>query len=299
MGPPATLALAGRAIQLPAGSLPEGVAADPKTGLVAVALRRPDRLTLVNAHSLRVRRTVFVPGRARHLVLAKPGGPLLLPGEDTNELVQVSLPSGRVEAATAVGKQPHNASYAGGRIYVADELNANIDVIDAVTAKVIATLPGPVQPGGTAVGSGVLSAVDVRGARLYTWSQRTLRPLGTLTVGDGPTHEAEVGHGRLVVIDTRGNQLLLVDPVARRVIMRLAMPGVPYGIASDPTTGRVWVTLTATNQVVQVKVDGDRLEVVRRWSTVQQPNTLGYDPADRCLFVAGVTLAQLQRICLR
>jgi DNA-binding beta-propeller fold protein YncE len=292
-----TAAPAGSVLQLPADSIPEGVAADPRTGDVAVALRRPDRLGVVSAARLTLLRTSLVPGRARHLSLEKPGGPVLLPGEDTDELVQVALPSGRVLAATSVGRQPHNATYADGRIYVADELDANIDVIDAKSGTVIRTLPGPVQPGGVAVTDGVVSAVDVRGARLYTWSEKTLQPLGSVAIGSGPTHEGDVAGGLILVNDTRGSRVLLVDPRARRIVGSLPLPGTPYGLTVDPSGHRAWVTLTATNQVVQLDIAGDTVSIAQRWPAVQQPNTLAYEPSDDCVFVAGDTRSQLQRIC--
>jgi DNA-binding beta-propeller fold protein YncE len=297
VAPPTSVAPAGRVLALPLESLPEGVAADPATGDVAVALRRPDRMAVVKADALRLLHIVLTPGRARHLVLEKPGGPILLPGEDTDELVQLSLPRGRILAAAPVGKQPHNASYADGRIFVADELDSTIDVVDATTSAVLATLHGPLQPGGTAVVRGVVSAVDVRGGRLYTWSEKTLQPLGSVAIGDGPTHEAPAGHGLLLVNDTRGDEVLLVDPVTRRVVGRLAMPGTPYGIAVDPAGGRAWITLTATNELVQLAVTGESIHVTNRWPTVQQPNTVAYEPSDRCVFVAGMAQSQLQRVC--
>ena len=287
---------AGDVLALPAASAPEGLAADPVTGLVALALRNPDRIALVDAAGLTVARVVGVPGAARHLELARPGGPVLVPGEDTDQLVQLGLPDGTVVASTRVGRQPHDAAASGGRVFVADELGGNVGVVEA-SGRFGTTLPGPVQPGGVAVLAGVVSAVDVRGARLYRWDERTLRPLGSVPVGAGPTHEAAVGPDRLLVTDTRGGRLLLVDARAGRVVATTALPGSPYGLATDPATGRAWVTLTARNEVVQLAVRGDSVREVRSWPTVGQPDTVAYQGAGRCLFVTGTAGAQLQRIC--
>jgi DNA-binding beta-propeller fold protein YncE len=296
---------AGDLLALPASSQPEGIAADPLTGLVAVALRGPDRIALVGAGTaggaaMAVTRLVDVPGAARHLELARPGGPVLVPGEDTDRLLSLGLPDGAVVADARVGRQPHDAAASGDRLFVADELGANVGVVDA-TGRLATTLPGPVQPGGVAVLAGVVTAVDVRGARLYTWDEQTLRPLGSVAVGAGPTHEAAIGADRLLVTDTRGGSVLLVDPRARTVVRSLALPGSPYGLSTDPATGRAWVTLTGRNEVVQLDVrpDGDAAAIteVRRWPTVRQPDTVAYQDADGCLFVTGTADAQLQRIC--
>lgn len=283
-------------LALPAGSAPEGVAADPVTGLVAVALRAPDRIALVDAAGPAVVRTVAVGGAARHLELARPGGPVLVPGEDTDQLLQLALPDGTVVASSRVGRQPHDAAFSGGRLFVADELGGNVGVVDT-TGRLTTTLPGPVQPGGVAVVAGIVSAVDVRGARLWTWDERTLRPLGSVAVGAGPTHEAATGPDRLLVTDTRGGRVLLVDPRARRVVRSVPLPGSPYGLATDPATGRAWVTLTGRNEVVQLDVSDAAISQVARWPTVRQPNTVAWQGADGCLFVTGTAQAQLQRVC--
>lgn len=90
--------------------------ADPVTGLVAIALRQPNRLVLVNGRSGTVTRTVAVPGAARHLQLAAPGGPVLVAGEDTDVVAQVTLPDGEVASQTSVGRQPHDAAAVGAHL---------------------------------------------------------------------------------------------------------------------------------------------------------------------------------------
>jgi hypothetical protein len=94
VSPVPTEAPAGEVVDLGTGGGPEGMVADPVTGLVAIALRQPNRLVLVDGRTGKVTRTVPVPGAARHLQLAAPGGPVLVAGEDTDVLAQVTLPDG-------------------------------------------------------------------------------------------------------------------------------------------------------------------------------------------------------------
>lgn len=56
----------------PVGPIAEGVVADPRTGLVAVGLREPFRLALVDGATGEVRREVPLPGHLRHLQLVDP-----------------------------------------------------------------------------------------------------------------------------------------------------------------------------------------------------------------------------------
>lgn len=294
-GPALTSPPPGAVLALPADSDPEGLVVDSEQGIVAVALRHPDRLALVDARTMRLIRVETVPASARHLELAAPTGPLLLPGEDTGKLVEVALPSGAVTAQIPVGKQPHDATAADGRIFVAVEFGSEVAVVagDRVTAD----LRGPVQPGGVAATAGVVAAVDVRGALLYLWDTATLKLLGTVPIGAGPSHVVAVGPGLLLAADTRGNQVLLVDVQQRRVVSRLSLSDSPYGLAADPDGGRAFVALSGSNAVVTVSVTGGVLRELSRTSTPQTPFSVAYDDTTGCLFVAGNADALLQRTC--
>ncbi|MDQ3184077.1 MAG: YncE family protein, partial [Actinomycetota bacterium] len=119
--PPLEKKPAGRVVEV--GSAPEGIAADPETGLVAVALRNPNELALVDGESGDTVRRVELPETARHLDLAAPGGPVLVPAEGSDSLVQVGLPDGEITSETPVGDFPHGAAAApGGRIFVVNEM---------------------------------------------------------------------------------------------------------------------------------------------------------------------------------
>lgn len=66
---------------------------DPESKVLAVALRNPDRLALVDTRSREVR-TVPTPGAARHLAVGRPGE-LLVMGENTDLLARIALPVGK------------------------------------------------------------------------------------------------------------------------------------------------------------------------------------------------------------
>jgi DNA-binding beta-propeller fold protein YncE len=277
------------------GSGPEGVAEDPLTHKVVVALRNPDRVAIVDTRTLQVS-VRPAPGEARHLILVKPGGPVLLPAEDAATIYELSLPSGRVVRSTVVLTAPHNAAVVGKNVWVADELSPAISVINP-NGLVIATLHGPVQPGGVVTAAGTVGVTDVRGARMYFYDARTFAAEGSIALGTGPTHAIAVGGDFAVAADTRGGALFLVNMATRRVVSRLAMPGGPYGLASVPSAGEVWVTLTEFNQLVTVSTANSTMRVVTTTPTVRQPNTVAVDPHSRCVYVAGVTQAVLEVVC--
>src|SRR6476659_8483550 len=75
--PPQTAPIPGRIV--PVGKAPEGVVVDAPTRMVAVAKRDPNELVLLNADTGDVAQRVALPGFVRHLQLASPGGPILVP----------------------------------------------------------------------------------------------------------------------------------------------------------------------------------------------------------------------------
>jgi DNA-binding beta-propeller fold protein YncE len=290
--PTTLLAPAGRLVALGRGG-PEGLVADPKTGLVAVALRAPGRLALVDGRSARVAETLALLGSARHVALAAAGGPVLVPVEDRGLLLQVGLPTGKVLAQTVVGRGAHDAAAWAGRVFVSDEGAAAVSVVQ--DGRVVATLTGPQQPGGVTAADGRVGVVDVRGGLLYVYDPVTLRLVGGVPAGAGPTHVVADGHGGLVVADTRGGALLRyrLRPDVR-LLDRLALSGRPYGLAADPGRRAVWVTLTDTNRLVGLRLTQGRLRPFANLPTVRQPNSVAVDVASGRVVVAGSADGMLQ-----
>ncbi|HSH58232.1 MAG TPA: hypothetical protein VK988_01065, partial [Acidimicrobiales bacterium] len=106
--------------------------------------------------------------------------------------------------------------------------------------------------------------------------------------------------GGVVVADTRGDALLFfrLGPEAR-MERKVVLPGSPYGLAFDATRRRLWVTLTATNQLAGFDLSGSAATPTEPFvtlPTVRQPNSVAVDPASGRVFVAGATDATLQVI---
>ncbi|MGH3796441.1 MAG: YncE family protein [Pseudonocardiaceae bacterium] len=284
---------AGQVRPLPGGA-PEGIAADPASGLIAIALRNPGRVALVDPATGQTR-TLPMPGAARHLVIPRPGE-LLVPVESTGQLIEVALPQGTVTAAVTVGRQPHDAVRVGDTVFVANEFGRSVGVVRA--QRMTRTLPGPTQPGGIAAAAGRVAVADVAGNRLYVYDAATLQQVAVLPAGAGPSHVRPVGHGRVAVADTRGNAVLVYDLRGQpRQVGRVPVPGRAYGLATDPEHGRAFVTLPNTNQVVALQVGDDgSVRTVGILGTVRQPNSVAYDPRSDTVLVAGAANSELQTI---
>ncbi len=296
VAPPLRAAPAGTLVSL-GGGAPEGIVADPVTGLVVVAQRDPDRLAYLDAAG--GVREVAVDGAARHLELLAPGGPVLVPGEDTAELVEVALPGGATVARVRVLRQPHDAAAVDGEIFVADELAHAVSVVRG--GRVVATLRQPVQPGGVAVAAGRVGVVDVRGNDVVVYDPKSLRLLAAVPAGRGPTHDVPLGGGRLAVADTRGGALYVLSLAGRpRVLARVDLPGRPYGLAADLRHHLLAVTLTARNQleVFRIPPTGGALARLADLPVVRQPNSVAITPATAPAYVAGVDAGVVEVIRL-
>lgn len=273
---------------------PEGMAYDAETDILAVAVREPNRLLLIQGATGEVVDSVPLPGHARHLQMGGPGGPVLVPAEDSDTFVQVSLPAGTV-TETDVGDYPHDAAQTeSGRILVADERGGTLSVLDGT--DVVHRFLDVTQPGGVAAVGNLAAVVDVGAFSLTTYDVLAEEPLQRLPAGDGPTHIVADRRGGLVVADTRGNALLFFDiePLAERA--RIEVDGTPYGIAYDEGSDVLWVTLTARNELVSFDLSGPTARETARFPTVRQPNTVAVDPDSGRVWVASRATGELQTI---
>ncbi len=273
---------------VPVGNAPEGIVV-AASGIAAVAVRNPDAIELVDAVTGAVRHTVATPGAARHLGLAAPDGPVLVPLENSNQLWEVSI-DGRVAATVAgVGRQPHDAAQTtGGTIVVTNEVGGGV-VFVRDASVVGALLPGPVQPGGVAAVGNYAAVADVRGDGVWVYDAGTRRQVAHGPVGVKLTHAIALTDDLAAFADTDGGAVLVerVDPQLS-LLAKVDAPGKPYGLAFDQTHKRIYVTLTASNlmRVIDVANPG-RPRILGDVPTVRQPNSVAVDPRSGNVLVTG------------
>ena len=274
------------------GDAPEGVVVDATTRTVAVAKRNPNELVLINADTGAVTKRVPLPGFVRHLQLARPGGPVLVPVESANALVRVDLPGGAAEPQVITGTVPHDASETpNGTVFVANELGGTTTVLRG--DDIVKVFTDSVQPAGMAPVGELMGMLDVRKNDLTVYDADRLVIKGSTPAGAGPTHLVADKHGRLIATDTRGDaiRVFTTDP---REIASVPQPGGPYGITYDPTRDELWVASSGTNAVVGYSMASETPREIRRIATVQNPYTLGVDATTGRLFIAGVTGGVIQ-----
>jgi hypothetical protein len=137
-----------------------------------------------------------------------------------------------------------------------------------------------------------LAVLSPRERVLELYDARTRERLDVAPAGAGPTHVVAGERGLAYVVDTTGDGLLVFETRGPlRIRRRYPLPGAPYAAASDLRHGRLWVTLTARNQLVELATSA-RPHRLNLYPTVRQPNAVAVDDAGR-VFVHG---DQLQRL---
>ncbi len=274
---------------VPIGNAPEGIVI-AESGIGAVAVRNPDGVELIDAATGAVRQTVPTDGAARHLSLARPDGPVLVPLEGSDELCELNLADGRITSTTTgVGRQPHDAAQtAGGTIVVTNERGGGVLFVRAGT--VIASLPaGPVQPGGVAAVGEYAAVADVQGNGVWVYDGSSHQQVAQGPVGMKLTHAVAMSGDVAAFADTDGGAVFVerIDPQLTQ-IAKIDAPGKPYGLAYDAARRRLYVTLTAPNLMRVIDTsNAAKPRVLADLPTVQQPNSVAVDPRSGAVLVTG------------
>jgi DNA-binding beta-propeller fold protein YncE len=153
-------------------------------------------------------------------------------------------------------------------------------------------------PSTRALVNGRLAILAPRARTLTLIDRRTHEELERVSAGLGPTHVLAVAD-RLYVTDTQGGALL-VFATRRKLALtrRVFLPGAPYGLAVDTVRHRLWVTLTARNELVSLPANGRPRPLVRL-ATVRQPDRVAVDSARGTVAVIGRDAGVLQLIGAR
>ncbi|MEV0432435.1 hypothetical protein [Nocardia sp. NPDC050413] len=117
-----------------------------------------------------------------------------------------------------------------------------------------------------------------------------------LRAGDGATNAMADPHGRIVVADTDGGELLVYSAGPLVLRQRFPVASAPYALAYDPRSDTVWVSCTESNEVVGYDLSTGIGIEVDRLTTVRQPDAIAVDERTGDLFVASAAGEGLQRI---
>lgn len=303
--PPPTIAPAEAAVSPPVTEAPDGQVRplgghaqsalfDPATRTLAVLAPGPaGQSTVTLLAGSAPARTVLLPTAASaltgdakgRLLLATRGGYFRVNIDDAS-VTNVGIEGQRDIDFTAIALRADGNPVLGSADGAVYTLNSENTVGSQL--KIFARVDALVTQGNTAVvldrGQTSVTTVDASGTK----AEHALR------AGEGATTMATDPAGRVLVADTRGDELLVygTDPLILR--QRYPVRAAPYGLAGS--SGLAWVSQTATNTVIGYDLaTGIPVEKVR-YRTVQQPNSLAYDDRSGTLYVVSGSGAGVQVI---
>ncbi|WP_309110936.1 hypothetical protein [Saccharothrix sp.] len=245
-------------------------------GHVAVALSDPPSVSLHPLDNLAAPRVVPLPGPAERLVVAGDAVEVPVPGSG----VVVTVRSDGTTSSRPVDGGPVDVARVGGKDVVAKRDAKSLDVAGRAVTGV--SSPDRLVP----VGDHAV-VLDRPRSAVFDVDLGPEPKLGAgLRAGDGATTAVADRFGRVLVVDTRGGELMAfsVRPLIMR--QRFPLPGAPYGMAYDERRDLVWVTLTERNEVVAFDVAGGEPVEKHRYATVRQPDSVAVDPGSGRVFVA-------------
>ncbi|MGW0889515.1 YncE family protein [Saccharopolyspora sp. NPDC002578] len=231
-------------------------------------------------------RTLELPGTPATL-RATPDGHLLAPQPDADLVA-------RIDPATATAEQ---LRYPGGPL---DATPVPGGLAVALRADNTIALPGGARatgfqrPAELLTLNGEVHVLDTLTTSLTPIDITTGDKQPALRAGTGATRTTADRYGRVLAVDTRGEELLAFDTKPLIMKQRYPVPGAPYGLAYDPARDLAWITLTATNELVGYDIAGGEPREVHRMPTVEQPDSVTVDPDTGRVYVASATGAGLQ-----
>lgn len=263
---------------------------DPVTGTTAVLTDGGTNLLLQGTGEPR---TVPLDGRAVDMSLAAEGR-VLLPMDGRVQIVDIA--SGKADSTEVDGDARSAVFLPDGRLAVG-LANGRIQVV-AGTGGATETISGLASVDELALTDGDLTALDRRQTSLTEIDLGDSSLGMALRAGEGATHLVTDEHGRILVTDTGGDELLVftTDPLIMR--QRYPVPHAPYALAYDDRTDLVWVTLTGNNKVIGYDLSTGVPVEKGRFDTVRQPNSVTVDTETGTLVVGSATGDGLQRIPL-
>jgi DNA-binding beta-propeller fold protein YncE len=184
-----------------------------------------------------------------------------------------SAPAGELPPAAALAgapaADPARAS-ASGRTFTVDRAS------DRVRVSGGGELRTGLEPASiTSLAGGTQVAVlSVRERVLELFDARTLRRIGRADAGSGPVQVASNDENYLYVTDAIGGSVLVFSTRPElHLVRRYPLEGEPWAIAHDARRGRLWVTLSGADRLVEMTT-GRRIRKLRESATVAQPTSV-------------------------
>jgi len=188
------------------------------------------------------------------------------------------------------------------RLFIAHLGASRIDVVDLVSLRVVAAIPGVSQVHGVRVAPdlGRLYASATGSNEVVTFDEDTLAPLARAQAGGYPDGIAYVPTaGKVYVSNEVGGSETVIDARTGRLLGTVPVGGQAGNVAYDPSSGRVLVAVQTRNTLVAIDVGTDRVLSSMKLAGCDHDHGLYIDPRSSTAFVACDGNARLLVVDLR
>jgi YVTN family beta-propeller protein len=285
-----------------AGAYPINLGLDTVDNYVDVANSNngaPSNLTVIDAASDTVHARIGVGADPTWFAYFAPGDLMYVANGASGNVSVVNQSTGVVVAGVSTGLDPYGIVYdaANGAIYVLNSQSENITVLRAADHRIV---------GGFSTRNGLLYGltIDTTNGNVFAVSE------GAFTTPGPPPHDAgnvtviSPSTGRaiaaiplivyprgiafdptrndLVVVNTGGDDLYLVNASTGRIERTVAVGFSPEEVTFDPATGDLWVVNRGS---MNLTVLDSSLHPVASVPTGSSPTAIAYDAADGEIYV--------------
>ncbi|MGW4632108.1 hypothetical protein [Nocardia sp. NPDC004415] len=286
VSPATTVSPTGQVLPAPATA---ALLAERSTGRVAALDTAGTTLTLIDPAAPTAPRTVTLPATGVTLAQGAPGEILVAA---QGRVLRVDAATGAV-TETAVDGDVRSVQTRSDGTLVVGTADGTVRVL-AADGTVTRTVTGLVSADAIAVTGEDITVLDRKQTAVVSVRDDALGLM--LRAGDGATNLVTDPHGRIVVTDTAGGELLVYSAGPLVLRQRFPVPSSPYALAYDPRSDTVWVTRTQSNEVVGYDLSTGIGVEVGRFPTLRQPDAVTVDERTGDLYVASAAGDGLQRI---
>ncbi|MFE1591276.1 hypothetical protein [Nocardia sp. NPDC058705] len=283
---PAAANPAGQVFPAPAT---KALLAERSTGRLAALDTAGTTLTLIDPAAPTTARTITLPAPGVSLAQGKQGEVLVAA---PNRVLRVDAATGSL-TETAVDGDVHSVQTRTDGSLVVGTADGTVREL-TTDGTATRTITGLVSADVLALTGDNITVVDRKQTAVVAVGEQALGLM--LRAGDGATNAVTDPHGRIIVADTAGDELLVYTAGPLVLRQRFPVSSSPYALAYDPRSDTVWVSTTQTNEVVGYDLSTGIGVEVARLATLRQPDAITVDERTGDLYVASATGEGVQRI---
>jgi len=272
--------------------------------LAYVTNRDSSTLSVVDTSTNMVVNTISLPGATPYgIVFSHDGNFAYVTSFFTNTVLAVDLTTNTVAHSAAVGGAPAQLSLTpdGSRLYVANNGDVTISVIDTTTFQVVATIPlgsapqgpqsVPISPDGKRA-----YAINYDGGNVAVIDTSTNAVITTIAGFDHPTTGAVTPDGsQLYVNVTNSSAVAVISTATNTVVNTIHLSDAPFGLTFSPDGTRAYVSANNPGGFIDLEVIDTAAQALVNTITVggQNAGLVHLTPDGKTAYVPSINTNQV------